>query len=267
MFKKLYTLLIIMLGAQCAAADGPIDDFPYPLIAVEGSQAFQEWNALRSKAGTPIILGSREEVDRILDAFDPSFDDFYDPVEVVLAKATTHQHPASLYEHRTAEFRSLTGDDPDSEDATIEYDPLAIPEDFWGPWPELDAFQDRLISLDDWETGLPHDVVYITVLPTENPWEAPAYLRFGDWNANPPPDIHVAAFRAWADDFGAVPVVMQSDVVEMYVARPPNRRAASRALAFEQYIYCSDIVDQGVGELSILAALLDQSTFWYFWWD
>ncbi|CAN0604758.1 unnamed protein product, partial [Ectocarpus sp. 12 AP-2014] len=68
-------------------------------------------------------------------------------------------------------------------------------------------------------------------------------------------------------EFGAVPVVIQSDVVEMYIADPPTGRDSSRTLAQQQYIYSNDIVDQGVGDLSSLAALLDQGKFWYFWWD
>jgi hypothetical protein len=39
------------------------------------------------------------------------------------------------------------------------------------------------------------------------------------------------------------------------------------ALAWEQYWYCLDIVDQGVGSVSALAATLLNSTYWYFWWD
>jgi len=49
-------------------------------------------------------------------------------------------------------------------------------------------------------------------------------------------------------------------------SRPPTREAALE-LAREQYVYCSDIVDQGVQTLSALAAVLMQSAWWYFWWD
>ena len=136
-----------------------------------------------------------------------------------------------------------------------------------GDWPNQIAQANRLISLDQWDTGRPPEEIFITILPTENPWHAPIYLRFGGWNANPPPDIHAAAFRHWATAFGAVPVVIQSDIVEFYVETPPSGRDAARALAREQYIYCNDIVDQGVGDLSTLAALLDGGSFWYFWWD
>jgi hypothetical protein len=35
----------------------------------------------------------------------------------------------------------------------------------------------------------------------------------------------------------------------------------------EHYDYCSDIVDQGTGILSKLAASLATHNGWYFWWD
>jgi len=256
---------------QSAAADSLLDAFPYPIVAVKGPEAFQEWQSLRSKEGTPIILGSSEEVQAILTAFDPSSAEFYDPLEVSLVKANAHRHPASLYEHRKAEHQlfveDLREDGSDWATEMAETDPLAIPEEYWGEWPDLDPQPNRLTSLDHWETGLPPDTVYITILPTNNAWEAPIYLRFGAWNANPPPDIHAAAFRSWAREFNAVPVVMQSNAVEMYVESPPIGRAPASALARQQYIYCNDIVDQGSGDMSVLAAMLDQGKFWYFWWD
>jgi hypothetical protein len=38
-------------------------------------------------------------------------------------------------------------------------------------------------------------------------------------------------------------------------------------LAREQYLYCSDIVWQGVGSVSNLSKTLLNSNYWYFWWD
>ncbi len=44
-----------------------------------------------------------------------------------------------------------------------------------------------------------------------------------------------------------------------------GRREALK-LAREQYLYCGDIVSQGVGSIAGLAAILEVSTHWYFWW-
>jgi hypothetical protein len=38
-------------------------------------------------------------------------------------------------------------------------------------------------------------------------------------------------------------------------------------LAQEQYSFCCDIVDQGVGTIENLAGGLMASSIWYFWWD
>jgi hypothetical protein len=38
-------------------------------------------------------------------------------------------------------------------------------------------------------------------------------------------------------------------------------------LAMEQYLYCADIVDQGVESVANLATLLLKQKVWYFWWD
>jgi hypothetical protein len=38
-------------------------------------------------------------------------------------------------------------------------------------------------------------------------------------------------------------------------------------VALEQYRYCPDIVDQGVGSIHDLAATQVPSSSWYFWWD
>jgi hypothetical protein len=38
-------------------------------------------------------------------------------------------------------------------------------------------------------------------------------------------------------------------------------------LAQEQYGFCFDIVEQGVGTIENLAGGLTASNIWYFWWD
>lgn len=57
------------------------------------------------------------------------------------------------------------------------------------------------------------------------------------------------------------------DIIEFSVARPPQTAAEARALAREQFIYCTDIVMQGVGSEAALAATLQGSANWFFWWD
>jgi hypothetical protein len=51
-------------------------------------------------------------------------------------------------------------------------------------------------------------------------------------------------------------VGLSHDVVNIRVRRRPKTRGEALDLAREQYSYCSDIVDQGVGTLNALAAAL-----------
>ena len=115
--------------------------------------------------------------------------------------------------------------------------------------------------------GTYFDNVYIVTLPTNDWTTAPAYLRWGGWNACPPPEYHVAAFRSWRDRYGAELVGMSSDTLNIKVVSRPAHREEAQSLAREQYEYCPDIVDQGTGSVEVLAEGLLSSDWWGFWWD
>jgi hypothetical protein len=105
----------------------------------------------------------------------------------------------------------------------------------------------------------PLEKVQIVILPTDDSSTIPAYLHWGHWNGCPAPEYHIAALRSWRERFGAELVGLSHDVMNVRVqSRPPTREAALE-LAREQYVYCSDIVDQGVQTLSALAAVLMES--------
>jgi hypothetical protein len=92
-------------------------------------------------------------------------------------------------------------------------------------------------------------------------------LKYGAWNECPGPEVHCAFHREWQERFGAEITGMSDDVVECAVKNPPIDRKAAVVLAWEQYWYCSDIVDQECESVSKLAATLINSPYWYFWWD
>ena len=112
----------------------------------------------------------------------------------------------------------------------------------------------------------PEPWLHIAILPTQDATEAPAYLGFGGWNGCPPPEYHIAALRHWRDAFGARLVTCGADILELTVSRRPSRDTAM-SLANEHYAYCNDIIDQGFGTFSKLAASLAVSDWWSFWWD
>jgi Domain of unknown function (DUF4253) len=116
-------------------------------------------------------------------------------------------------------------------------------------------------------TSKPHPKVHVALLPVREHWQVPQHLRLGGWNECPDAAVHAAMMREWGERFGAEVVCANFDTLELRVARPPRRRDEARKLAREHYLYCSDIVEQGVGSVEALALALLRAPTWYFWWD
>ncbi len=109
--------------------------------------------------------------------------------------------------------------------------------------------------------------IYIAKVPTDKPYEVLAYIPIGGFNDCPANEDHLAIAKQWYEEYGAVPCAVSYDIVQYYLETPVTDEAALEKLKREQYIYCYDIVDQGVGSLENLARSLDGSKFWFFWWD
>lgn len=124
------------------------------------------------------------------------------------------------------------------------------------------------VTLTDLLTGELKPKIHLGLIQVEKPHHIFAKLGFGGWNDCPEPHIHVALHHYWHEKFGAIPVVVSSDVVECFVPNPPtDDTAAALVLAGEQYVYCYDIVEQGFGSKPKLASSLVGAKVWYFWWD
>ena len=95
----------------------------------------------------------------------------------------------------------------------------------------------------------------------------PAHLRFGGFNDCPEPDAQVVALSHWQEQYGARLVYVGSDTLELLVERPPRDLEAAKKLAWEQYLFCADIVDQGTNSIAALGRELAGSPTWFFWWD
>lgn len=140
-------------------------------------------------------------------------------------------------------------------------------DDLIEDWPSTKTDSGSICMHNDIVTGKTHDTVYIGTIPLEQPWQLPAVLRYGGWNDCPLAHVHCALFRHWQEKYGAEIVSMGGDVVEAIVSKSPATREQALELAWEQYWYCYDIVDQGIGSVTKLAASLMGSKYWYFWWD
>lgn len=144
--------------------------------------------------------------------------------------------------------------------------------DTLGEWPEEIGDEEiddhgSIMLHRDLASGRVHPEVYLGLAKIEEPWHLPAIVKFGSWNDCPGPEVHCAFHRCWQERYGAEITGMSGDIVECTVKDPPNDREAATALAWEQYWYCVDIVEQGAGSVSDLAAGLLDSAYWSFWWD
>ncbi|URW76414.1 DUF4253 domain-containing protein [Sphingomonas donggukensis] len=231
----------------------------YERVTVPGAQALSAWQKLRDAGrGWPVVVGDDEGLERIADQFtmgDPKVSgvdmpgmDLRSPAQI-LEIANKIQFPADL--------RKWSG--------AYQPEDLRAP---LGEWPkEVGDAAPGLTIATDLVSGKVHDKVHILLVPAKFSWEVPAYLRWGDWNACPPPEYHVAALREWHQRFGTELVAINGDTMNLKATSRPKNRDDALALARDQYGYCPDIIDQGVGSISALAATLMQSEWWYLWWD
>ena len=224
---------------------GPIFAFWAP-----GQDAIQWWRAIRPHAsiiGHPLLLGTDEDLDRLRESIgggsrEIGIADAFDPAAWFVGRR------AAAYEGMDAKERA------------------AFENSIHGPWPAPSPSNSFLVPFDT-QTHKPIARIWIALLPVGQPWESAGAIDFGAWNECPSPEDHVVVMRYWFERWGAEPVAITSDTVEMIVGKPPRSRDEAMALASEQFAYCEDIVTQGVGTIEALAATLLDGQTWFFWWD
>jgi hypothetical protein len=246
-----------------AMRDRMLAAIPYRRLTVPGADALAEWERLRASGqGWPVVIGDDDALELIAEQF--SLDDpavFPQPQghastpprtpADIIAAADTVRLPDAL--------KAFWKDQYGGDDA-------AMPQ--IGEWPATTS--DLAVGLTvarDMATDKPFDRVHILILPTQDSSEVPAYLRWGNWNACPPPEIHVAVLRDWRRRYGTELVGIDGDTMNLLAGQEVTTRDEAMALAREQYFYCADIVDQGTGTFAPLAATLMASRWWFFWWD
>lgn len=218
----------------------PALELPIETVMVAGRDAIAAREKLASRPDvTPIIMGEPDEVEQLWEFADEAGD----TPEQVIEAAGALDVEAWLRDRERGE-------------------PLPS-----GPWPRGESGSGELGLHLDTLSRKPKKHVMIGLFPTRNAWEAPALMRYGGWNENPEAHVHVALHKRWHERHAARIACMSNDIVECLVDRPPATREAALVLAREQYLYCPDIVDQGVESVEALAATLLNGRVWYFWWD
>jgi hypothetical protein len=212
--------------------------FPYWLFETSGRQALAGWERLkREGGGSPVVIGSVEDVTLLSERLETT----------KLVGIETH-------------IGAQSGQSAD--DRVNEHNWPEI-----GTWPvEAPESPGLSVAMDMW-TGEIREKVFLALVPTDDATAMPAYLRFGGRHAMPQTDNRIAALRSWQARYGAELVGASNDTLNIRVKSRPGSRKEALMLAREQYEFCPDIVDQGVGDLSSLAAMLMESDWWYFWWD
>ncbi len=255
--------------------------FPYPLETVRGEDAFETWLRLREAGrGVPVVIGSNFQINRVLEALEYS-----DPIADTLAKAAGLTFPADLLalrERELAETDAYFAANPEPTIRPLDQDTLKA-LGLGGPGLKSDASETTHQDNDGYLKALregpelgewPHPeplssadppalalatsfvpdrlapAVHIALLPISDWTEAPAYLRFGGFNACPSPELQIAAFRSLRDRYGAELIGCGCDTVELRVSRRPGTREEAISLARELHAYCEDTIDQGFETVS-----------------
>ncbi len=255
--------------------------------------AMGAWQKLRQDGkGWPIVIGSDDDLDRVAEQAaglgNPAMKQGPDKV---LAKAARLHFPADIVSKREAEenearayLKTLPAEQrllrvievgPDGQSRETMRDVLqeGRTDPPIGEWPTTAqtspglSVATGLVERNGRYASEPLEKANLLLLPMADWTEIPAYLNWGNWNACPAPEYHVAAFRSWRDRFGAELVGMSADTLNLRIARKPATRDEAMLLAREFYAYCPDVIEQGANTFSALAANLMANNWWYFWWD
>jgi len=136
-----------------------------------------------------------------------------------------------------------------------------------GEWSEVKLKQSTPYVLREKRFGEKHEFIHTGLAELQKPWMLPAVCGFGGGNECPSIDIQCAAMKYWQEKYGAEIITMAGDYFECQVEKPPAAEEEAMRLAWEQYWFCPDIVDQGTETISNLGAALLDAKLWFFWWD
>lgn len=222
----------------------------FTTIRIAGAEALAELERRRARFPTtheyPFLVGDEAELERIHESAE--FDDR--TVEEILG-ASEEVELGEWIESKHRELKEVGFD----------------PKDCLGEWPGEMEEKGSICLHKDLLSGRIRSEVRLGLAAIEQPWQLPAAVKYGAWNDCPPAQVHCAFHRKWQAEFGAQITGISGDIIECVVNNPPLDRDTALELAWEQYWYCPDIIEQGCETVNNLAATLLDSPYWYFWWD
>lgn len=110
-----------------------------------------------------------------------------------------------------------------------------------------------------------YEKITILFTPTKHSWQIPAYFLFGAFNDCPNPQYHCAIWQYWQQKYGAEIIGLES--LEASIKNAPITWEEALNLAQQHYYYCTDIIQQAPTTVEAYAKFLQQSNYWFFWWD
>lgn len=221
----------------------PPPQVPFEYLTIHGKDVVEEMRQAEMRSGVvPVLMGNREAFEGTVELIEENSTDF-DEIREAGLKLNVEEWIKSRIEESPEYYEVEEG-----ATGVVDTTPLFTPA------------RDIL-------SGKFEPEVFIGLIPVETHWLVPAYLKPGGWNECPEPEVQLAFFHRWHERYGARVVTVTSDIIEFAVSRPPATADEARDLAWEQFVYCADIVHQGVQTLGNLQATLINSPNWFFWWD
>lgn len=215
-------------------------------VTLNPETAFKQAIKASQKDTKLIVCGTYEDQNYIEEALQQ---DLRSPKEII--KAASSIEPLKWLETRREKLESS---DIDLEKVT-------------GTWQAESTAKQPFTLATDFATGETVDQLIGAKIKSNQSWKMPAHFKFGDWNSCPAAETHCALWKLWQQKYGAVIVGVSNDVIEAYITKPPTTPEQALELAWQQYLYCPDIVDQGVETVAKLAEVLLNHDCWFFWWD
>ncbi len=246
-----------ILDAQISEVDWSEEELAY-CVDIHKIDTLDAWLKLRNMASEgkywPVIIDDLETLDRLGEQMDSAHPTSF---------TAEQQRDWAWVKELPEEWREWAdkGNKLSFEGWVAEReaeDPLE--DDFMGEWEDLNPSEKYMLEPDILRKGDNQ----ILLLPVENFWEVPAYLRFGNWNDCPKPDVHVSAFKYWSQRFGAQLIGIRFDTIEFVLEKPVKDKEEAIEIAKQQYYYCSDTAPSGLLQA---ASCLPGVKGWMFWWD
>ncbi|MGB8701584.1 MAG: DUF4253 domain-containing protein, partial [Thermosynechococcaceae cyanobacterium] len=190
-----------------------VDSEPIYGFSVDGSQAFDYWkqlHAIKDEIGHyPLILGDAEELERHQEDIQFNSEEDTQPFSIARTVEQGIQLVAKEWFDLTAQERRQDWEDFWSEDEQLSMqreqgilDAYTLAEA--GEWNSKISAADESITIPmNILTRHFYPNVWIALIPTPLSWEVPAFLRFGNWNECPHPEVHVCLMKYWHEQYGA----------------------------------------------------------------